>query len=690
MLETLTSTRTPFVAFVGAGASAMPPSRLPTWKGFNDLLLECLCERLNEYSSNRQPTAEMLAAFRERRDNTSFLAPDFQAQIMEEQVGADYFAVWQSLDTNEFGPVHAGLAELASRGRLAAVITTNFDRLIEAALESRGVPFRAVHDAPGFAALAGVVNGDLGALPIVKIHGSIEDSSSLVDTLRQRLAGRPEALGVVLNALLRRAPWLYLGFSGADFSYDPHYLGVLDAAADARGFVFVRRPGHELEPGVAKLVEAYGAAKTTVAEGDLEQWLARTFELPPWRAPETSAPEPDVDASARVKSRIRAWAEKLGPLAVVNIVCAMLKSVGLEHEAFWLLRKTFKSYRTPDDTESRSYPRYNYNYGSSLLDAGLIRNPLTRAEDGSNLMEWKTYADQNAFEFLARSYKQGNLLAAGGQLASLMAYRGEVGRAIALASAVTEEAVKQEAWLDVCDIAIASVVIYDVVQVFGSAAQQLRFCVERAKKLGDEPRRALLSAHLGRLLTYARDFAGADAALSEAETIAGRLDLRNARIAARAARGLWLVASGKSSEQAFRELESLAGELRAGDERPLVTHYDLAQPDAAPTVLTGHQPATCRVLLDLLEAAMAVGDTESINSTLDRLDELTVEHFQGYIPHYYFAYAQILVQSEPSRPDKALDLVSRAKQIGETSGNPWPAQHAARLEKWIAERSPKR
>jgi hypothetical protein len=689
MLETLTSTRTPFVAFVGAGASAMPPSRLPTWKGFNDLLLECLCERLNEYSSNRQPTAEMLAAFRERRDKTNFLAPDFQAQIMEEQVGADYFAVWQSLDTNVFGPVHAGLAELASRGRLAAVVTTNFDRLIEEALQSRGVPFRAVHDAPGFAELAGLANGDLGALPIVKIHGSIEDSSSLVDTLRQRLAGRPEALGVVLNALLRRSPWLYLGFSGADFSYDPHYLGVLDAATEAQGFVFVRRPGRELEPGVATLVEAYGAAKTTVVEGDLEQWLAQTFALPPWQAPDTPAPASEVDANARVKNRIRAWAEKLGPLAVVNIVCAMLKSVGLEHEAFWLMRKTFKSYRTPDDTESRSYPRYNYNYGSSLLDAGLIRNPLARADDGSNLAEWKTYADQNAFEFLARSYKQGNLLAAGGQLASLLAYRGEVGRATALSSEVINQAAKQEAWLDVCDIAIASVVIYDVVQVFRPAAQQLRFCVEWAKKLGDEPRRALLCAHLGRLLAYARDFAAADAALLEAEAIARRLDLRNASMAARAARGLWLFASGTSPEQALRELKALADELRASDERPLVTHYDLAQPDAAPTLLLGHQPATCRVLLDLLEAAVAVGDNETIKSALDRLDELTVEHFQGYLPHYCFVYARILVRSEPSQPEKARALVSHGKQIGEESGNPWVAQHAARLEKWIAEHSPK-
>lgn len=121
----------PFVVFVGAGASAMPPSRLPTWTEFNDLLLECLCDLLAEFSDNRQPTAKMLAIFRARRDQTRFFAPDFQAQLIEEEIGADYFRVWQSLDTEIYGPVHAALAELARLGRLAAVVTTNFDRLID-------------------------------------------------------------------------------------------------------------------------------------------------------------------------------------------------------------------------------------------------------------------------------------------------------------------------------------------------------------------------------------------------------------------------------------------------------------------------------------------------------------------------------------------------------------------------------
>jgi hypothetical protein len=269
-----------FVVFVGAGASALPPSKLPTWTEFNNQLLECLCEVLAKYSRNRQPTEEMLSLFRGRRDKTHFFASDFQAQLMEEEIGLDYFRVWQSLETDVYGPVHAGLAELASRGRLAAVITTNFDQLIETALRERGQAFEVFHDRATFEALATIGKGEhASALPIIKIHGTIEDAASLIDTLKQRLVGRPESLAKALQVLLRRYPWLYLGFSGADFSYDPHYLGILDAAADAKGFVFLAREGVSVQEGVRILAEAYGTEKATIVYGDLSTWLSSTFGL---------------------------------------------------------------------------------------------------------------------------------------------------------------------------------------------------------------------------------------------------------------------------------------------------------------------------------------------------------------------------------------------------------------------------
>ena len=194
----------------------------------------------------------------------------------------------------------------------------------------------------------------------------------------------------------------------------------------------------------------------------------------------------------------------------------------------------------------------------------------------------------------------------------------------------------------------------------------------------------MLCAHLGRLLTYGGQFAEADAALEEAEVIARRLDLRKALIATRAARGLWLVESGTSAENAVQTLRAVADELRAFDDAALVTKIDLADDTLTPTILKGHQPTLCRVLLDLTLAALAIGNGDVVNSSLDQLDELIVD-FQGYVPHYYFVYAQCLVRAEPRQLDKALDLIHRARDFGLQCRNPWVGQYADLLEQRISE-----
>ncbi|MFN7980290.1 MAG: SIR2 family protein [Vicinamibacterales bacterium] len=681
MLSELQSTQAPLVAFVGAGASAIPPSSLPGWLEFNQVLLECLCERIDDYSRHRQPTAKMLAAFKALRDDRQLLTPDFQAQLMEEEIGADYFGVWQSIDTDQTGPVHTALAELAARSRLVAIVTTNFDRLLETALAARGVPFEVFCDAAGFDRLLARDGDAPTPLPVIKIHGSIDDVSSLVDTLRQRVAGRPASLNAVLRRLLQRAPWVFLGWSGADLGYDEHYLGLRDAAADARGFVFVTQPGRAPRPGVAALIDAYRAvddAKAEAVEGDLATWLSTICALPEWTPPPSLRSPAEV--RDQVRARIRTWTDTLGPIAAVNIICAMMTSSGLERHAWWLMRKVFKSYRTSDDTKTRSYQRYNYNYGMALLESGFIRNPVRLADDKSNMIEWRTAADQNAFEFLGRGYREGGLLVAGGALAQLLAYRGEVGRAIALADAVITEATKREAWLELCDIAIASTTIYDIVQFFGPPSQHLESCRDKARELGDEPRRAMLSAHLARLYTNLGDVAKAGALLDEAEQVADRLGLEKVREIARATRGFWMLASGQPPQTALDYLQRLVDDVQAEDAVPLVTKIDLADPDADPTLLTAHRPFMCRVLLDLAAAALHAGDGPRLVKTFDDFAALAADRFDGYFPHYAFLRAQCLMHYDPPAREPALASIADARAAGAESGNPWVAQFADRLE----------
>jgi tetratricopeptide (TPR) repeat protein len=356
----------------------------------------------------------------------------------------------------------------------------------------------------------------------------------------------------------------------------------------------------------------------------------------------------------------------------------------MEAQALWLLRRTWKSYRSPGDMQGKSYARYNYNYGISLLDMGFIRNPISLAEDMNNLREWKEHADQNAYEYFARSYASGKLLAAGGQLASVLAYRGEVGKAITLVSIVTDEALARNATLELCDAAIASVVIYDIVWLFDPAAIQLYRCLEIAKELGDEPRRAVLSAHLGRFLTYGGQFDEADKFISEADRIGRRLDLQPVLLASQAARGRWLTDSEKSDEDAVRILQEVVKTLHSLDDVPLVTRIDPLQPETEPILIKGRHPTLCRVLLDLNRAASFAGNAEVMDRTLDELDKLATEVFPGYCPHYYLSYAECLL-THGAGDQRALvaDLISRARRMGELSGNPWVPEAADRLEQHI-------
>jgi hypothetical protein len=227
-------------------------------------------------------------------------------------------------------------------------------------------------------------------------------------------------------------------------------------------------------------------------------------------------------------------------------------------------------------------------------------------------------------------------------------------------------------------------VIYDIVRLFDLAAVQLRHCVEIAQQLGDELRRAVLCAHLGRFLTYGGHFDEAEKFLEEAERIGHRLALQPVLLASQAARGRWLCDSGESDESAVRMLREVVSAIHALDEEPLFMKADLLQPESPSTMVRGRHPTLCRVLLDLNRAARFAGDAEVMNQTLDELDALATDVFPGYCPHYYLSYAEcLLAHGTPDQRDLTADLIRRARQMGERSQNPWVAQAADHLERQI-------
>src|SRR5215467_11472435 len=188
------------VVFAGAGVSMAPPSSLPSWYLINEVVLESLAHRLEPFTGPQFSEDVRQQLIATRNDNTRHFSPDYHAQIIEDECGPEYFRVLQALDANEWNGCHAAIAALAKASFVAAVVTTNFDRLLERALDATGVQHRVYQKREEYERW----QIDEGPLAIIKVHGSVKDLDSMVDTLRQRLMGRPECLERGLIELLKR------------------------------------------------------------------------------------------------------------------------------------------------------------------------------------------------------------------------------------------------------------------------------------------------------------------------------------------------------------------------------------------------------------------------------------------------------------------------------------------------------
>lgn len=131
------------VLFVGAGASAGPPTCLPDFA--------CLAKRvIAELEANR----ELAAA-----DHPEFVLGELAADGL-----GVHAAVHRIIgEASQPNPTHGAIAELAQSSPPVPIVTTNYDRLLSASLGS-GIPEYTAPDLPGDEALEG----------IVYLHGSVD------------------------------------------------------------------------------------------------------------------------------------------------------------------------------------------------------------------------------------------------------------------------------------------------------------------------------------------------------------------------------------------------------------------------------------------------------------------------------------------------------------------------------------
>lgn len=322
------------VIFCGAGVSMVAPTCLPSWWQMNEQVVQALSRQIEPFCGQDR-AADWARQINARRDSRRF-PPEFQAEIISKHYGTAYFKVLECLDGDEPNAVHLAIAALAKSGHVRAIVTSNFDRLIEVAFRKLSVPLDVHFQAQHFDRLAQdleVPSSWQSRCQLLKLHGSVDDYLTLVDTLAQRMRGFSPAICSCLRQLLRSHYWLFMGYSGGDLESNSQYLCLRSEANHAVGFGWLVRASVWDEPigAVVKLCDLYGD-RADAPRGELPAWFLEQFGslLPEdFPAPSDWSKE-ELDrrkqgASRAIIEHAREWSASLGGVRAALILADMLE-----------------------------------------------------------------------------------------------------------------------------------------------------------------------------------------------------------------------------------------------------------------------------------------------------------------------------------------------------------------------------
>lgn len=298
------------------------PSCLLSWWDFNRLLLEeaklQAIEALVDLSSDASSVIQSL-------DMEHLSVETLSETVVHSFAGNSYFSVLDVLDGTRTNANHRALAELARLGKLRAVVTTNFDTLIEQAFRDLGVPLDVYNLDPN----------DRRILPnpnrcdLYKVHGSVTNTSTLIDTVSQKLQALPLRIRSHLANLYAENHVLVLGYSGTDLVFDQDRFAFAAITDRTPGITWLARPGAVLNPRAQDAVNRAGI-KGTIINDTLPQFFGR-LGLGCQDVPTDSCAD-SVQAAGREVLRIRQFlsAPGIGPLVCAAFCVELLNQVGNE------------------------------------------------------------------------------------------------------------------------------------------------------------------------------------------------------------------------------------------------------------------------------------------------------------------------------------------------------------------------
>lgn len=231
------------VVIAGAGISKDSPSNLPSWEEYNSLLFKAINELASLEMENK--------TFPFDYEHIKKWVPDISISdyIVRGAMGEAYFPLLKLLECSNPNNNHYALAELARQGKLSAIITTNFDTLIEQAFRSKRVPYKLVISEYDFKTYK-----EDNVCAILKIHGTVTSEKTLIDTVTQKMRGLSINKRNCIKNLFKNHVVNVLGFSGDDFFFNRDYIPISTALKE-QSVEWIKHPGSTMNKYISKMAE---------------------------------------------------------------------------------------------------------------------------------------------------------------------------------------------------------------------------------------------------------------------------------------------------------------------------------------------------------------------------------------------------------------------------------------------------
>jgi tetratricopeptide (TPR) repeat protein len=377
-------TRGKIAYFVGSAISTLPPSNLPSFGEMKDDMIELIVNK-----AGAQKTTGI---------DFSLLAPELVYNCVYSVINERFVDSHKVLN-HQNGPAninkrHRLLSKLLMHETSSKILlTTNFDELIESALEQDGYrknkDYYVYYDSDGFHSFAQRYGREesLG-ISILKLHGTIGKLKSLSTLFTQVALGLSHSQCEAIDAVIKDKKVLFLGYSGNDSDVFPKLIS--NDIETMNGFYWDikdKNKGYNLN-----LLGEFFSEKVQFIEKDITgllETLALNLNIEVGNEPQDENPQTQSDRD----NLYGQWADTIQHSEAVEILAYLCLCLQKTEQAGALFEETLRLLKSTPSTDSNSIVRVLRSIG--MLTKGkdhrlsYLEQALTLAKANNNATEEK-------------------------------------------------------------------------------------------------------------------------------------------------------------------------------------------------------------------------------------------------------------------------------------------------------------